>query len=47
LADGRTVLLVAHREASLRLVDRVVTLPDPHLPPVPVPLSAPTAVSTA
>jgi ABC-type transport system involved in cytochrome bd biosynthesis fused ATPase/permease subunit len=39
LAEGRTVLLVAHREASLRLVDRVVALPDPHL--VPVPLTVP------
>ena len=31
LAEHRTMLLVAHREASLRLADRVVALPDPHL----------------
>lgn len=47
LADGRTVLLVAHREASLRLVDRVVTLPDPHLPPLPLALPTPAQVSPA
>jgi ABC-type multidrug transport system fused ATPase/permease subunit len=47
LSDGRTVLLVAHREASLRLVDRVLTLPDPHLTPVSVPAPAATPVSTA
>ena len=47
LADERTVLLVAHREASLRLADRVITLPDPHLPPLPLSLPAPAQVSTA
>jgi thiol reductant ABC exporter CydD subunit len=47
LAAGRTVLLVAHREASLRLVDRVVALPDPHLPAPSVSVSPPTPVSTA
>jgi ABC-type multidrug transport system fused ATPase/permease subunit len=47
LADGRTVLLVAHREASLRLADRVITLPDPHLPPLNLSLPAPAQVPTA
>jgi thiol reductant ABC exporter CydD subunit len=34
LAVGRTVLLVAHREASLRLAERLVELPDPHSVPI-------------
>jgi ATP-binding cassette subfamily C protein CydD len=47
LADGRTVLLVAHREASLSLAERVIALPDPHLPQARVPVSAPASVSPA